>query len=73
MSGKAYARFEYAQTCRLQAIANCKIVSNDLDETIILHIVPGDINVEIRKPDVEGNGGSGLLTGVGASALAKDA
>ena len=43
-----------------------KPVSNDFNAALIL---PGGINIEISKPDVEGNGGSGLSADAGSSAL----
>ena len=32
-------------------------------------ILPGDINIEVAKPDVEGNSGIGLPADAGGSAL----
>ena len=52
--------------CKLRATPKCKSVSDDLDAALIL---AGDINVEIPKPDVEGNRGSGLPANAGGRAL----
>ena len=43
-----------------------KPVSHDFNAAVIL---PGGINVEVSKPDVEGHGGSGLSADAGSSAL----
>ena len=48
----------------------CNSISNGFDAALIL---PGDINVEVTKPDVEGNGGSGLPADARSSALKKPA
>ena len=52
--------------CKLRSPPERKPVSNDFNAALIL---PGDINIEISKPDVEGNGGSGLSADAGSSAL----
>ena len=52
--------------CKLRAAPERKPVSNDFNAALIL---PGGINIEISKPDVEGNGGSGLSADAGSSAL----
>ena len=50
----------------MRATPECKSVSNDFDAALIL---PGDINVEIPKPDVEGNRGSGFSANAGGRTL----
>ena len=48
----------------------CNSISNGFDAALIL---PGDINVEVTKPDVEGNSSSGLPADARSSALKKPA
>ena len=52
--------------CKLRAPPERKPVRNDFNAALIL---PGGINIEVSKPDVEGNGGSGLSADAGSSAL----
>ena len=52
--------------CKQRAPVECKSGSNDFDAALIQ---PGDINVEISKPDVESNGGSSLAANASSSAL----
>ena len=56
------------QWCQLQVARppQRKPVSNGFNAALIL---PGGINIEVSKPDVEGNGGSGLSADAGSSAL----
>ena len=57
---------ECSVNCKLRAPPERKPVSNDFNAALIL---PGGLNIEISKPDVEGNGGSGLSADAGSSAL----
>ena len=50
----------------MRATPKRKSICNDFDAALIL---PGDINIEVAKPDVEGNGGTGLPADTGGSAL----
>eukprot|EP00439_Symbiodinium_sp_Y106_P041772 s2421_g5.t1 len=50
---------------KLCATPKCKAVGNDLDAALIL---PGDVDIEIKKTDVESNGGSSLTADAGGNA-----
>ena len=67
-TGRGPKGHQCSVNCKLRATPKCKSVSNDVDAALIL---PGDNNVEITKPSVEGNGGSAASRQVRAAARSR--